>query len=192
MARKRAVAQAAKQGDESAAEATEREMAAIQPMTPEEIRQSLPAEPDVFDEAIASRQRAEQPVPAEPPPADSHRSTLPKRSDGSRGWATRYAPPEVQYDVLTKHNAQRKPTIFIKFQGIRDGEKPSEEILAVMRSHKLTPEGYPTGLHFADDRIEGKAWTLPDSPQGRDTLYRIMKDLDGLATKVAAEKGWER
>jgi hypothetical protein len=157
--------------------AYEREVSQLKPMTAEELRGEAPSTSVTPSEVQASGLL----------PAD-----LPKRNPGSRPWATRYAPPEVKYDVVAKKNAKGAPTLFIKFHGIKDGEKPTPEILAVMQGHKTTPEGYRTGLRFEHDPIEGKGWQLPDTPEGRDVLWSIERGLDKLAHKIASEQGWER
>ena len=170
-------------GSETAIEATEAELASVPKMTPDQIMETVPGL-QTGQDVLNSQSATSRPDVSGNPHAQSQPHPPSRFS-----WARRYAPPEVQYEVITKPNAARKPTIFIKFHGVKEGDKPPEDILEIMRSHKQTPEGYPTGLRFENDRIEGKTWQLPNTPEGRDTLFSIEKALEGKAAQITKERG---
>jgi hypothetical protein len=156
-----------------------------------------PAAPDVFDEAIAAQEAAAaSPVQefadadAQPqdPPVSGHIANPSSRPRPGRGWTERYEQP-VKYRRFVARDMTRREQIMFKFDLPAGQDKPDERILAVMREHKETSEGYKTGLHFDADPVHGKVWKLPATPLGRDTADRIDTELNGVAHKIEAEQG---
>ena len=134
----------------------------------------------------------------EPQSAETETETAPEQGDSQavetqgegtkkpynpvRPWSERFTGP-LRYEKLTDDRVKK---IIFRFKLPQGQNKPPEEALAVMRSHKQTPEGQPTGLKFEDLRAHGKAWTIPNDPEGRELADRIEYELSKLATKMEA------
>ena len=78
--------------------------------------------------------------------------------------------------------------IIIRFNLPAGQKSPSDEVLEVLRSHKQTAEGQPTGLEFEDTRTYGKVWTIPNDAEGRELAGRIDVKLNKVAAKMQAEQ----
>jgi hypothetical protein len=136
-----------------------------------------------------------EPFSGQPLQASSAESTAPRGQEEAaekpfnpvRGWRHRNNEP-VRYQVLTDARIKK---IIIKFNLAQGQQSPSEEILDVMRTHKTTADGNSTGLKFEDNRLHGKAWTLPNDSEGRAVLAAIETALEKIASKTpsVSERG---
>jgi hypothetical protein len=99
-----------------------------------------------------------------------------------RGWTRRLEGP-VKYQKFTDANLK---IIGFKFQ-LEPNEKLPDEVLAVMREHKLDKDGSPTGLKFQDTRKHGKIWSLPNDVEGRTVADRIDYQLSEVAHKMEGQ-----
>jgi hypothetical protein len=96
-----------------------------------------------------------------------------------RGWRHRNNDP--RYSVQTDARIKK---IIIKFPLDSGQQKPADEVLDVMRAHKTNADGSSTGLRFEDNRLHGKAWTLPNDQEGRAVLAAIEVALEKIASKT--------
>ena len=87
----------------------------------------------------------------------------------------------LQYELFTVGK-----TIMFRFKLPKGQDKPANEALEIMRSHKQTLEGQPTGLRFEDTRMHGKVWTIPNDPEGRELAGKIEMELAKVARKMEA------
>jgi hypothetical protein len=116
-------------------------------------------------------------TPVEPAAAES--SARPTK----RSWATRSAQP-VAYNMFTAKDQTGQEKIFFKMLLPTGQTKPDEEIVEVFRAHKQSPEGYPTGLRYENDRVHGPVWKIQNDQMGRTVADHLMMSLDGLAKKL--------
>jgi hypothetical protein len=121
-------------------------------------------------------QTQEEPVAAEAPSKPT-----------SRSWATRSAQP-VAYNMSTGKDQTGREQIFFKLILPAGQTKPDEQIVQVFRDHKQTAEGYPSGLHFENDRVHGAVWKIQNDELGRTIADKLMVALDGLAKKLETPK----
>jgi len=149
-------------------------------------------------EADALPAEPQPPQPGETPAAEPATETAPQQGEAPaeqpqgegtkrpynpvRSWSEQYV-GALRYQKLTD---DRMKKIIFRFKLPQGQNKPPEEALAVMRSHKQTAEGQPTGLKFEDTRTHGKVWTIPNDPEGRDLAGTIEFELSKLATKMEA------
>jgi hypothetical protein len=101
-----------------------------------------------------------------------------------RGWTTRLTGP-VRYRKFTDANLG---IIAFKFD-VADDEKLPDEVLAVMRDHKLDKGNNQTGLKFQNLRTHGKIWTIPNDVEGRTLADKIDFRLSELAKKMDEGQG---
>jgi hypothetical protein len=114
--------------------------------------------------------------PGDEPPEETKRPFEPVR-----GWTSRFTGP-VKYRKFSDANLR---IIAFKFD-VPANEKLPEEVLAVMREHKLDKAGNPTGLKFQDTRTHGKIWSIPNDAEGRTLADKIDFRLSELAQKLQA------
>lgn len=108
-----------------------------------------------------------------------------RRNTGPRLWTQRFQPPEVTYERFTAKDELGKERVMFFFRLAKGQNKPSDEVLAVMRANKQTADGeYATGLAFKQNPRFGPVWTLPNNELGRATADKIDQELDAVAKKV--------
>lgn len=138
----------------------------------------------------ATFEQPEQQPTVDQPQAPEQQEAAPTQRPPSRAmpvkgrpWSERFVQP-VKYARFTAKDASTKEKVMFKFELPEGQETPDGELLEVVRAHKQSPEGYPTGLHFENDRVHGKVWKLPNDPLGRATADSLDEALDGLAKKI--------
>ena len=147
----------------------------------QQVAESQQAEAPESAPTAAAEPAAQAPMPAADAPASP---AVPEKSQrqfgGRRSWVEQYTGP-LQYEMFTVGK-----TIMFRFKLPKWQDKPVEEALEIMRSHKQTPEGQPTGLRFEDTRMHGKIWTIPNDPEGRELAQKIEVELTKVARKMEA------
>ena len=53
-----------------------------------------------------------------------------------------------------------------------------------MRAAKVNGDGSPTGLRFEESRTHGKAWMIPNDPEGRAFMFQSRLIWKKSATKM--------
>jgi hypothetical protein len=115
---------------------------------------------------------------AEAPAAETQPERQQRDFKARRSWTEQYTGP-VQYEMFTAGKS-----VMFRFKLPKGQDKPSDEALEVMRSHKQTPEGQPTGLKFEATRAHGKVWTIPNDEEGRELAVKIDMELSKVARKM--------
>lgn len=122
-----------------------------------------------------------------------------------RAWSERFIQP-IKYSRSNFKDPTGKHLIAFRFE-LPDGQtKPSEELLAVLRNHKVFRQGKPvglsegasddpqavsTGLHYQDFGPGlGKLWVMPNGELGRTVADSLDLALHGLVKKI--ERGAAR
>ena len=147
----------------------------------QQAAESQPAEAPESAPTTAVEPPPQTPLPATEIPASQPETERPKRSfNDRRSWVEQYTGP-LQYELFTVGK-----TIMFRFKLPKGQDKPADEALEIMRSHKQTPEGQPTGLKFGDTRMHGKVWTIPNDPEGRKLAQKIEMELTKVARKMEA------
>jgi hypothetical protein len=134
------------------------------------------AQPAPAAETGAQATQAETGQPATPAEPQG-----PQRQYKARvSWAEQYTGP-LQYEMFT---AGKK--IMFRFKLPKGQDKPTDEVLEVMRWHKQTQDEppQPTGLKYENTRTHGKVWSIPNDPEGRELAGNIDRALSKLATKM--------
>jgi hypothetical protein len=131
--------------------------------------------------ATATEPAAPTPPAAAEAPASQPEAERPQRQPGARrSWTEKYTGP-LQYELFTAGKA-----IMFRFKLPKGQDKPVDEALEIMRSHKQNAEGIATGLHFQDSRMHGKVWIIPNDPEGRELAGKIDMELTKVARKMEA------
>jgi hypothetical protein len=95
-----------------------------------------------------------------------------------RSWTEQYTGP-LQYELFTAGKQ-----IMFRFKLPKGQDKPSDDVLEVMRARKKNAEGVATGLRFEETRMHGKVWTVPNDAEGRELAAKIDMELSKLAKKL--------
>jgi hypothetical protein len=145
----------------------------------QQVAESQETEAPESAPATAAEPAAQTPTAAAEAPAAQAEPDKPQRQfGGRRSWVEQYSGP-LQYEMFTVGK-----TIMFRFKLPKGQDKPADEALEIMRSHKQTPEGQPTGLKFGDTRMHGKIWTIPNDPEGRELAQKIEMELAKVARKL--------
>lgn len=136
------------------------------------------------------------------PPEDS--TSAPAKPPG-RPWSERFIQP-IKYSRSNFKSPTGKHLIAFRFDLPAGESRPSEDLLAVLRDHKVFKQGKPcglteddgndrerisTGLHYQDFGPGlGKLWVMPNGELGRTVADSLDQALHGLAKRI--ELGGER
>lgn len=139
---------------------------------------------------------SEPDIPAAPinPTADEAPSSPP-----GRAWTERFIQP-IKYSRSNFKHPEKGHLIAFRFDLPPGETKPGEELLAVLRNHKVFRQGRPvglnsdagrdrddiqTGLHYEDFGPGlGKLWVMPNGELGRTVADSLDQALYGLAKKA--------
>lgn len=133
---------------------------------------------------------------AEAAPSDSAPT---QATPPGRAWSERFIQP-IKYSRSNFKDAGGKHLIAFRFDLPEGTTKPSEELLAVLRNHKVfnrgkpigltphagnDPESISTGLHYEDFGPGlGKLWVMPNGELGRTVADSLDMALNNLAKKI--------
>lgn len=153
----------------------------------------------------AAQQESTQ-APAEIAESTSHtQPTTDLSKPPGRAWSERFIQP-VKYSRSNFKDPTGKHLIAFRFDLPAGETKPSEELLAVLRNHKVFRQGKPvgltegagsdpesvsTGLHYQDYGSGlGKLWVMPNGELGRTVADSLDQALYGLVKQI--ERGASR
>lgn len=175
------------------------ELTSIETLPPAESVVSAGALPEI----------SQQDPPPSAPAIDaspSHEEATPDPSKPpGRAWSERFIQP-VKYSRSNFKHPEKGHLIAFRFDLPAGETKPSDELLAVLRNHKVFRQGRPvglmegaghdpqaasTGLHYEDFGPGlGKLWVMPNGELGRTVADSLDMALNSLAKKM--ERGATR
>lgn len=156
------------------------------------------------DAAVAteSNDPAESAPPTEVPTVKTDEVSS---SPPGRAWTERFLHP-IKYSRSNFKHPEKGHLIAFRFDLPPGETRPSEELLSVLRNHKVFKQGKPvgltpdaahdrdaiqTGLHYEDFGPGlGKLWVMPNGELGRTVADSLDQALYGLVKKI--ERGAAR
>jgi hypothetical protein len=167
---------------------------------------SLPVTETVTNDDAAAPIESNSPAESTPPAeAASVKTEEMSFSPPGRAWTERFLQP-IKYSRSNFKHPEKGHLIAFRFELPPGETKPSEELLSVLRNHKVFKQGKPvgltpdaahsrdaiqTGLHYEDfgPRL-GKLWVMPNGELGRTVADSLDQALYGLVKRI--ERGAAR
>lgn len=190
-----------KQTEQAAAPSSETEVNAIAvtEAVPAEAAPVTSSEMQSIDHAPVENATEFSAPSAETAPSDATRDPA---APPGRAWSERFIQP-IKYSRSNFKDPSGKHLIAFRFDLPAGESKPSEELLAVLRNHKVFNRGKPvgqspnsgsdpdsiyTGLHYEDFGPGlGKLWVMPNGELGRTVADALDMALNNLAKKITRD-----
>lgn len=114
------------------------------------------------------------------------------KPEQGRVWTSRIAGP-IRYTRFESLDAGGRPYVFFRVDEPSGSGDVADQVFAVFRDmkHLTRTDGgsYPTGLCFTRDRIHGRVWKVPATPNGRVTADVLDAKLATLARQLERDQG---